>query len=136
MSGKSKDWYGFDLDGTLAKYEKYKTGAIGPPIPNIVQRVKQYLAMGRDVRIFTARVSVVPGEENTSNGGILRKQENERAIKLWCLQVFGRELPMTCSKDRHCCELWDDIAKQVVTDTGEVIEDTLEMYRRYKKAKE
>src|SRR5690349_18780615 len=54
MSG----WIGVDLDGTLAEYHGWKgVEHIGPPIPEMVARVKQWLAEGRDVRIFTARCS-------------------------------------------------------------------------------
>ena len=51
-------WIGVDLDGTLARYEQYEGPmSIGEPIPEMVDRVKAWLAAGREVRIFTARVS-------------------------------------------------------------------------------
>lgn len=53
MSG----WIGVDLDGTLAMYDGFKGPEhIGDPVPKMLERVKKWLAEGREVRIFTARV--------------------------------------------------------------------------------
>lgn len=47
-------WIGVDLDGTLAEYTGWHgPGHIGPPIPKMLDRVKNWLAEGVDVRIFT-----------------------------------------------------------------------------------
>lgn len=43
-------WIGVDLDGTLAEYHGWDDGRIGAPIPKMVQRVKQWLAEGKEVR--------------------------------------------------------------------------------------
>ena len=48
-------WIGVDLDGTLAKYGIWD-GSIGEPIPLMVERVKIWIALGVEVKIFTARV--------------------------------------------------------------------------------
>jgi len=53
MSG----WIGVDFDCTLAEYHGWNGGELGPPIPAMVERVKAWLAEGREVRIFTARVA-------------------------------------------------------------------------------
>jgi hypothetical protein len=134
MSTKSRAWYGFDLDKTLAEYPSKDGAEIGAPIFNIVRVAKKYLLEGKDVRIFTARVSVIPGEEHDPEVGNARKIANIRSIKAWCTKVFGRELPITCSKDRLCIELWDDRAVQVVPNTGEILQDTVEMMTRYQRA--
>lgn len=50
-------WIGVDLDGTLAHYDGgVGVDHIGPPVPAMLTRVKQWLAEGRAVKIFTARV--------------------------------------------------------------------------------
>jgi len=36
----------------------------------------------------------------------------------WCEKHLGLALPVTCVKDMHMIELWDDRAVQVVTNTG------------------
>ncbi len=56
---KPVGWYGVDLDGTLAHYDGWMGPTeIGPPISKMVHRVRRWLAEGRDVRIFTARVAL------------------------------------------------------------------------------
>ncbi len=55
MSG----WIGVDLDGTLAHYDGWAgPESIGEPIPLMMARVREWLALGREVRIFTARCCV------------------------------------------------------------------------------
>ena len=49
-------WIGVDLDGTLAHYDEFRgDDYVGEPIEPMVERVKQWLDEGKDVRIFTAR---------------------------------------------------------------------------------
>lgn len=118
-------WIGVDLDGTLAEYDHWRgEDHVGVPIPLMVERVKRWLADGRDVRIFTARASTlhsgdggVPGEDRhySTTKAIL-------AIERWCRMVFGQTLPITCEKDYLMTELWDDRAVQVVPNTGERID--------------
>lgn len=106
MSG----WIGVDLDGTLAKYDGWQgIEHIGEPIVPMVERVKRWLAQGHEVKVFTARVSLPPGEELTACVG---------AIQEWCERHVGRELPITCKKDFGMIELWDDRAVQVEMNTG------------------
>lgn len=103
MSG----WIGVDLDGTLAKYEGWNGGLIGEPIPLMVDRVKAWLANGKEVRIFTARV-----------GGLRLDTEQIAAIEGWCRQHIGCTLPITATKDYGMIELWDDRCVQVIPNTG------------------
>ena len=47
-------WIGVDLDGTLAEWDGWKGHQhIGKPIPQMVERVKRWLAMDIEVRVFT-----------------------------------------------------------------------------------
>lgn len=56
MSGH-KGWIGVDLDGTLAVYNGWVAPThIGEPVVPMLERVKAWLAEGREVRIMTARV--------------------------------------------------------------------------------
>lgn len=105
MSG----WIGVDLDGTLAHYvSDHTVGIIGKPIPKMVERVKAWLAEGKDVRIMTAR----------ANDGNLTR----RSIAAWCIYHLGKELPITATKDYGMIELWDDRAVQVIPNTGERVD--------------
>jgi hypothetical protein len=112
----SKGWIGVDLDGTLAKYDGWKSCThIGEPIPAMVDRVRQWLADGREVRIFTARVRpyLSPFDPRYEEGHAAIV-----AIKQWCKKHIGEYLPVTCVKDLDCIEFWDDRAVTVEMNTG------------------
>lgn len=99
MSG---GWHGVDLDGTLAYYDHWRgPNHVGAPIARMRRRVVRWLADGEEVRIMTAR-----------------KPESYPAIRRWCVRVFGRELPITDTKDFAMIDLWDDRAVQVEPNTG------------------
>lgn len=108
-------WIGVDLDGTLAKYDGWK-GAhhIGAPIPKMVARVKNWLANGQEVKIFTARVS--------SQNNVLNRFVAIHTIEDWCLKYLGKKLPITATKDFDMTELYDDRAIQIVQNTGERVD--------------
>lgn len=110
MSG----WTGVDLDGTLAHYEGWVNAVhIGAPVPAMLERVKRWLAEGREVRIFTARVS---GEREGVDVATTRK-----LIEDWCELHVGQRLQVTCEKDFGMVELWDDRAVRVQFNTGKRI---------------
>lgn len=99
-------WIGVDLDATLAHYTGWKSeDDIGEPIPAMLERVKRWLAEGKDVRIFTARV------ENGTH--------QIEVIERWLLKHLGRLLRITNIKDQMMHELWDDRAIQVIKNTGQ-----------------
>jgi len=107
-------WIGVDLDGTLAYYDEWKGAEhIGEPIPKMLDRVKTWLIQGKDVRIFTARVS--------SNNPISR--ESKIAINEWCLKHIGKLLPITAEKDYGMIEFWDDRCVQVIPNTGVALQE-------------
>jgi len=114
-------WIGVDLDGTLAEHYwpqkgPYEPTRIGDPIPAMVERVRGWLAEGREVRIFTARVGLIgsaPGFDNDDIDPIVH------AIWEWTEKYVGHRLDATCMKDYKMIELWDDRAVRVVVNTGE-----------------
>ncbi len=108
---KVKKWYGVDLDGTLAEYHGWNP-EIGEPIPKMVKRVKKWIAEGRDVRIFTARVSRF---DHTTDAHITLVRKR---IEQWCEKHLGKILPITNVKEHGLVELWDDRAVQVIPNTG------------------
>lgn len=118
----SNGWIGVDLDGTLARYDGWK-GAdhIGEPIPGMVNRVKQWLAEGKEVRIFTARVdggeaAIAAGD---MNGEHFRDVERIRlTIQDWTEKHIGARLRVTNVKDYSMRELWDDRAVRVICNSG------------------
>lgn len=120
------EWIGVDLDGTLAIYP-HSFPQIGPPIPKMQARVKGWLAEGRDVRIFTARVAVVVGLRNLEGqeADTLFAEQQIEIIQTWCQEHLGQILPITATKDFCLVELWDDRAVQVTTNTGETLQEQL-----------
>ena len=112
-------WIGVDLDGTLAEYHGW-TGGIGKPIKPMVDRVKQWIADGIDVRIMTARVCN-DGRYSAESGRSADEDfvaEQHYAIMQWCFENIGCVLPVTHKKDFMMIELWDDRAIQVIKNTG------------------
>jgi hypothetical protein len=103
-------WIGVDLDGTLAEYHGWDASnpGIGPPIPAMVERVKQWLVEGKHVKIMTARVG-------HDHAGMAFVKED---IQQWCEQHIGQRLEVTCIKDFAMIELWDDRAVRVVPNQG------------------
>lgn len=98
-------WIGVDLDRTLAEYDYWRgAGHIGAPIPAMLQRVRKWLADGRKVKLFTARIT---GPQDETNAFM-------RSWTSWSMTHLGQVLPVTCSKDFHMIELWDDRAVSVV----------------------
>lgn len=109
-----KGWIGVDLDGTLAHYDGWKGAEhIGVPVQAMVDRVRRWIDEGRDVRIFTARVS-----HNGTPARMIEAQHAMVRIMDWCVQHLGRPLPVTCTKDFAMVELWDDRVVQVVANLG------------------
>lgn len=105
-----RPWIGVDLDGTLAEYNKWDPdpetgrGRIGEPVPEMLERVKRWLAAGKVVKIFTARAS-----RSLEVAGILG----------WLDRVGLPELEITNVKDFGMIELWDDRTVRVAKNTGE-----------------
>ncbi len=107
-------WIGVDLDGTLAHDEPgapFHPTKVGPPIPEMVNRVKEWLAEGREVRIFTARAAH-QGRVDASHKDVIE------AIEVWCEEHIGQKLEVSNIKDYRMIALWDDRAVQVIRNTG------------------
>lgn len=102
-------WIGVDLDGTLAQYAGFKGPEnVGPPVPRMLERVKAWLAEGREVRIFTARVA----------GG---DEYSREVIQNWCAANGLPRLAVTNEKDYGMIVLYDDRCVQVEMNTGRLI---------------
>lgn len=101
---KEQWWIGVDLDGTLASYEGWVApGHIGEPIPEMLKRVKAWIAMDYRVKIFTARGRIPEQVEPIAN---------------WLEKHGIGGLEVTNVKDHLMIELWDDRCIQVIENTG------------------
>lgn len=107
-------WIGVDLDATLANYAGWQgTDHIGAPIAPMIERVKAWLAAGKTVKIFTARVH---GHGMALIGDGVA--DVKTPIEQWCLKHIGQVLEITNCKDFGMIELWDDRCIQVEANTG------------------
>jgi len=116
----SKGWIGVDLDGTLAHYDGWRgIDHIGEPVPAMIERVRNWLAAGQEVRIFTARVCEPrmggPGDDTAV---LARYHILQWLIIHGLLRPDGTPLAVTNVKDFAMIELWDDRAVQVEINTG------------------
>lgn len=108
----SNGWIGVDLDGTLAHYDKWRGHKhIGEPVPKMLERVRNWINQGIEVRIFTARIS----------GELVQAGEAMEAIHEWLQKQGLPTLRVTCTKDYAMMEIWDDRAVQVAANTGEPV---------------
>lgn len=100
-------WIGVDLDQTLAFYDEWRgVDHVGEPIPEMLKMVKGLLELGETVKIFTARATM--GDQ-----AILRVQE-------WLESVGLPRLEVTAVKDGLMEVCYDDRARQIVSNTGEL----------------
>lgn len=110
----NRGWVGVDLDGTLAHYDSSRgIDHIGDPIPKMAERVREWLKLGWDVRIFTARVHPSSAVANNRSMDEIKANINE-----WCLQHFGMLFIITCEKDMGMIALYDDRCVQIISNTG------------------
>jgi hypothetical protein len=109
-------WYGFDLDGTLARYDGWKgIDHIGEPISAIVALIKRLHAEGKVVKIMTARVA---HRNDTIDGHNARYY-----VCKWCAKHLGFTPDVVFQKDARMIQLYDDRVKQVLPNTGILVED-------------
>lgn len=102
-------WIGVDLDGTLAQWDGWKGHQyIGAPVPAMLERVKRWIKMDIEVRVFTARASV---------------PEHIPAVEEWLEKNGLPGLRVTNEKDYRMLQLWDDRCIQVIPNTGELIKN-------------
>jgi hypothetical protein len=112
-----------DLDGTLAHYVAWEGPlVIGPPIPEMVAKVRRWLALGDIVIVFTARMG--PPSEYVQQE---QREAAKRAIEAWCLKHLGVVLPVTSDKGLFDVG-YDDRMRHIVLNTGLTSEEYLLRY--------
>lgn len=93
----------------------------------MVERLKKHLEHGDEVKIFTARVWPLGTDEGLHPKTreevhrIIEAKRAKTAIRRWCKEHIGQELPITCVKDYSMLVLYDDRARQVELNTGKVV---------------
>lgn len=136
-----KGWYGFDLDGTLAKYDGWKgIDHIGEPVKPMVDLIKRMHDEGKVVKVMTARVAPkekpeVKPNPYLENHWVIESPDDmpwavhaeawtpREFIQDWCYRFLGFVPDIVYQKDHLMIELYDDRVKQVVPNEGWLIED-------------
>lgn len=113
-------WIAVDFDGTLAHYDGWKGDELGAPIPKMLERVKRWIAQGKTVKIFTARVGATGLLTSVSVDDQAFADHQRKIIQDWCVAHIGVPLEVTATKDFGMIELWDDRAVGLESNTGEI----------------
>lgn len=148
--GASGDgWYGFDLDGTLARYEEWEgIDHIGEPVKPMVDLIRKMHDEGKVVKILTARVTPRDrpdlvdnpfirrgppayahafisrcGGDHAKNFYVHGQWSARDFVADWCLRHLGFLPDITHEKDPSMLTLYDDRVKQVVPNRGVLVED-------------
>ena len=97
-----------DLDGTLAQDIAHTPYEIGPPVPEMLERVRKWVEDGEEVWILTSRMTTHDITVKTMR----------QVIQDWLEENGLPRLPVTGIKSYRIRELWDDRAVAVVPNTG------------------
>lgn len=108
-------WYGFDLDSTLATWHHGQdVETIGKLIDGeAAAKLRQYLKEGKTCKIVTARVG--------STNSPAEQAKQRKMIQKWIKKHFGKTLEVIAEKDADMVELYDDKARQVKENKGDLI---------------
>lgn len=104
-------YYYVNFDATLATYNRWKNiGDTGEPIPKMKQKVLSWIQKGIIIKIFTARAY---------------NEENKKHIRKWLiLNGFPPNLEITNIKGIECDLIFDDKAREVIHNTGIIVDRT------------
>ena len=107
-------WIGFDIDGTLAidLPNRSNDTEIGEPIQPMVDKARELINQGKDVRIFSARAF---------QPDLYLRTDVYHAIRKWCIKHIGRPLPIVYYKDHNLDWYYDDKAIAVEYNTGKIL---------------
>jgi len=105
----------FDLDGVLALHgpREKESGEIGKPISSMIKKLKEFLAAGYNVVVFSARL------------GQGDRREITREIGNWTMKHIGVRLPVTDVKSADWECFFDDKAVQVIRNSGMTVTEAL-----------
>lgn len=108
MDKNGERWIGIDLDGTLAMAADGwpEPDQIGEPIPTIMDALKNTMAQGRKIKIFTARAGW---------------EESMPHVEAWLKKHGLGGLEVTNVKDMYCDLIIDDKAVGVIRNHGLLI---------------
>ena len=115
----NEKWLAVDLDGTLAIYDGWKGEEhIGDIIEPVAEKIKERVAEGWKVAIFTARVSSRLSNEVSHATSVIWKWIDDNDMSQY---ISG----ITAVKGKHFIEFWDDRAIAVEKNQGVFTEEWL-----------
>jgi hypothetical protein len=110
----NEEWIGFDLDGTLAKYDGWKgIEHIGEPVESQVLIAKLLHWLGKKIKILTARVAPRDDDDDSAKA--------KKYVEWWCSKHLGFVPEVTYVKDASMVALFDDRAVSVEQNTGKIL---------------
>ena len=109
-----------DFDRTLAEYHGGKNAvfSVGKPIPEMVKKVKGWVAAGHNITIFTARVAPV-GKNGPRDAAFIQNQG--KMIQNFLQEVGLPAFQVTAIKFPHFDVFVDDKAVAVEANTGKIL---------------
>lgn len=111
---EDEEWIGFDLDGTLAKYDGWNgIDHIGEPVESMVLLARLLHWLGNKIKILTARVAPRKGENDS--------EKARKYVEEWCQKNLGFVPEVTYIKDASMVALVDDRAVAVEQNTGRIL---------------
>ena len=109
-----EEWIGFDLDGTLARYDGWKgIEHIGEPVERMVLIARLLHWLGKKIKILTARVAPRTGKDDS--------EKAREYVQKWCDKNLGFVPDITYVKDASMVALFDDRAVAVEANSGKVL---------------
>jgi hypothetical protein len=103
-----KECHYVDLDGTLAEYSGWRGKEfIGNPIQPMLDRILEWLDKGDEVVLFTARAG---------------DKEAIPYIEDYLEKIGLPPLEITNIKGHEATDFWDDKGRQVIPNTGTLVE--------------
>lgn len=98
-----------DFDKTLAYHESsWGISRVGEPIPSMLKKVKEWVAKGYKITIFTARLS----------HDLVQSKAQERLIKDFLAKNDLPDFDVTSTKKPYFSHIIDDRAYHVFPNTG------------------
>jgi hypothetical protein len=112
------------MDGTAVEWHGWTAwNEIGKPLPAMIARIRDWLDKGYQVKIFTSRLpldqSPMAEEVCKTTGERYTRQDMIKVIADYFEPLVGQRLEAINIKHYKMYEYWDDIAVQMVVNTGQ-----------------
>lgn len=116
--------WAIDADGSLFEYDFDNPDHVnvGKPIEESVKRVKDALARGEQVWVFTARIS--PSDDSFEQ--CVQASQSFVTVAKAVKEAIGQDLPITNIKNRRWKEMLDDRGVELIPNLGITLRQLIE----------